>query len=224
MSTRPGPPHPTVCHQTLWYSRCYTLFRALQASMPDEKAAEQLPRARPPNGRPSVASAIHEIKNPLDSLLNLLYLLEPEATLTEKGHHYLALARDEVRRISQIAQDTLSPKKVTAKQEQANVRQLLATVLDFYKQRFEKSGITVETRWSGDKNIPAYTAPLRQLFSNLLLNAIDAMPEGGKLYARVHVGHEWDGQLRDGMRVTIADNGCGIPNPLVSQLFRVTFS
>src|SRR5438874_10608911 len=94
------------------------------------------------------AAAAHEIKNPLDSLLNLLYLLEPEATLTEKGHHYLSLAQEEVRRISQIADEMLAQHKVVVMPEKANVGQLLAAVLDFYKQRFEESGIAVETRYS----------------------------------------------------------------------------
>jgi signal transduction histidine kinase len=57
------------------------------------------------------AKIAHEIRNPLDSLLNLLYLIETEATLTPTGHHYLSLAQEEVRRISQIAGEILNQQR-----------------------------------------------------------------------------------------------------------------
>src|SRR5439155_5254915 len=133
----------------------------------------------------------HEINNPLDSLLNLLYLLEPEATLTSKGRHYLTLAQEEVRRVSLIARETLNQEKVVAMPERTNVGELFAAVLDFYKERLDSSGIMVQTRYSCDGNIPVYAGPLRQVFSNLLLNAVESMPKGGKIQARVSAGHEW---------------------------------
>ena len=53
------------------------------------------------------ASLAHEINNPIESLLNLLYLMRSESTLTEKGHGYLVLAEEEVQRVSQIAHAAL---------------------------------------------------------------------------------------------------------------------
>ena len=108
--------------------------------------------------------------------------------------------------------------------EKANVSELLAAVLDFYKQRFEESGIAVETRYSSEDTIPVCTAQLRQVFSNLVLNAMEAMPEGGKIQARVCWGQEWSGQQRRGLRVTVADNGSGIPKSIQSQIFQRFFS
>jgi signal transduction histidine kinase len=170
------------------------------------------------------ASAAHEINNPLDSLLNLLYLIEAEAKLTEKGRHYLALAKEEVRRISQIAHETLDKNRVVVMREAKNVGELLASVLEFYKQRFDSSGISVQTRYSCKDNIPVYTEHLRRVFSNILLNAVEAMPEGGKIQARVSAGHEWSGQERRGVRVTVADNGSGIASNVLPQLFERPFT
>src|SRR5690349_18731956 len=170
------------------------------------------------------ASAAHEIKNPLDSLLNLLYLLEGEATLTDNGQRYLTLAKEEVRRVSQIAHETLDKSKVLLMPERTNVGELFAAVLDFYKQRLDSAGVTVQTRYSCGEKIRVYAGQLRQALSNLLLNAVEALPEGGKIQARVSAGREWSGKKRRGVRVTIADNGSGIPSTMVQEIFQRFFT
>lgn len=181
-------------------------------------------KTRPRDDSSSSASAAHEIKNPLDSLLNLLYLLEAEATLTKKGRTYLALAKEEVSRLSQIALAMLGQAKPFTVKEKTHVGKLLTTVVEFYKQRFEGERITVQTRCSSGVTIATYAAQLRQVFSNLLLNAAEAMPEGGKIQARVSGGHEWRGKQRRGVRITIADNGCGVPGSLLPQIFQEGFT
>jgi signal transduction histidine kinase len=65
---------------------------------------------------------------------------------------------------------------------------------------------------------------LRQVFSNLLLNAVESMPKGGKIQARVSSGHEWSGQERQGVRVTVADNGSGIPAGVLPRIFQRFFT
>ena len=185
---------------------------------------EGQPEAKPHDVTTSSASAAHEIKNPLDSLLNLLYLLEAEATLTRKGRTYLALAKEEVSRLSQIAQAMLGQAKPFTVKEKTNVGKLFATVVEFYKQRFEGERITVQTQYSSDVTIATYAAQLRQVFSNLLLNAAEAMPDGGRIQARVSEGHEWCGQQRRGVRITIADDGCGVPGSLLPQIFQEGFT
>jgi signal transduction histidine kinase len=180
-------------------------------------------RARPPRPRGLSASAAHEINNPLDSLLNLLYLLESEP-LTQKGRYHLTLAEEEVRRISQIARESLEQNKVVAMPERIDAGELLATVLNFFKERLKSSGIVVKARYSGHGRIRAYAGPLRQAFSNLLLNAMEAMPQGGTIHAKVYAGHEWCGKQRRGTRVTIADNGSGIHKANIPEIFQRFFT
>ena len=165
------------------------------------------------------ATVAHEISNPLETLRNILYLLEPEAALTEKGRHYLKLAQQELDRISQIAHEALHNLRDTAAPPRpANVPGLLRSVLDFYKPRFESRGISLRTRFCHDGELAVNAGPLRQVFSNLLLNSVDAMPQGGRLHARVARARERAGQRRCGLRVTFADTGSGIP---ASKLPRV---
>jgi CheY-like chemotaxis protein len=173
-----------------------------------------------------VATMAHEINNPLDSLLNLLYLLDGEAALTEKGAHYLATARDEVQRISLIAHSALDGFRDTAGPKETSVPKLVGTVVDFYNSRLEGRGISFTTRYCPDPEgvLSVYSSPLRQVFSNLIVNAAHAMPHGGKIHARVSMTHEWSGQERSGLRITFADNGCGIPEANQQQIWEPFFS
>ena len=189
-----------------------------------DRAEERLEaRARPPRPNALSASAAHEINNPLDSLLNLLYLLESEP-LTPKGRYRLALAEEEVRRISQIARESLGQHKVVAMPERTDVGELLAGVFDFLRERLKSSGVVVTARYSAHGTIRAYAGQLRQAFSNLLLNAIEAMPQGGTIHAKVYAGHEWHGKQRRGIRVTIADNGCGMSKAQLPEMFQRFFT
>lgn len=170
------------------------------------------------------ASLAHEINNPLDSVLNLLYLIKGEATLTDKGHRYLRLAEEEVRQASHITHAALHYFREFATPEETNIPKLVSSVIDVYRSRFEERGIAVNTRYSLGGDIFAYSGPLRQVFANLLLNAVAAMPQGGRLHARARRLREWSGKHRRGLRVTIADNGCGISTENLQNIFEPFFS
>ena len=170
------------------------------------------------------ASLAHEINNPLDSVLNLLYLVESESTLTEQGHLYLTQAEEEVQRIAQIAHSALDYFRDFATLKRTSVPRLMDSVIEIYKSRFEARAIGVNTRYCLDGELAVYSGPLRQVFSNLLLNAVDAMPKGGRLYVRATAHHEWRGQQRRGLRVTIADNGCGIAAKNLDEIFEPFFT
>ncbi|HET9181691.1 MAG TPA: HAMP domain-containing sensor histidine kinase [Candidatus Angelobacter sp.] len=156
------------------------------------------------------ASLAHEINNPLDSLLSLLSLMEHEATFTRKGHDYLIMAQQEVHRISQVAYSMLHDSQEMKIQSKTNVPQLLRSTVDFYLPRFAGKGISVNSRYCQEGELGVFPGPLRQVFSNLLLNAAAAMPRGGRIQVRVSPAREWRGQRRRGLRVTFADNGSGI--------------
>jgi signal transduction histidine kinase len=169
------------------------------------------------------ASLAHEINNPLDSVLNLLYLAKAES-MTEKGRGYLTLAEEEVQRVSQIAHQALDSLRDSEAPKDTDVSKLIDSVIDLYRSRFELRGISVNTRYYSHRDIPVYSGLLRQVFSNLLLNAAAAMPKGGQLLARTSDCQERSGERRHGLRVTFADNGCGIARENLDEVFEPFFT
>jgi signal transduction histidine kinase len=179
---------------------------------------------RPPpaeNGN-GISSLAHEINNPLAALHQLHYLIEKEGTLKEKGRQYLALAQDEVQRISQILHAAMELRD-SGVPEKTDVAELLSSVLSFYQSRFESQSISVNTRCRGSAHILCYPHQLRQMCANLLLNAADAMPSGGRIYARLAPAHEWKDH-RPGLRLTFADTGTGIPAKNMSRIWDPFFT
>lgn len=171
-----------------------------------------------------VAVVAHEINNPLEAILNLLYLLDTEPNLTEEGRHRLKLAQDEGRRISRITQSAMNAMLDAAILEEVDLAVLLDSVVDFYRSRFELQNISVESRYRSGVTQSVYVGPLRRMFSNLLLNAADAMPKGGRLRVRVAAHYDYVTGRRHGIRLTFADNGSGIASADMTSIMKPFFT
>ena len=172
-----------------------------------------------------VASLAHEFNNPLDSLQNLLFLIEPEASFTPKGREYLLLAHDELHRLSQITHRVMSEVGTTLNPQYIDIPGLLRSVVEFYRSRFAAHGISIHARYSLPEELSVHPGSVRQMFSNVLLNAADAMSNGGRMHVRICKCQEWSGLMRRGLRVTFADNGRGIAVddlPKITQPFFTT--
>jgi signal transduction histidine kinase len=180
-------------------------------------------RPPPPENGNGISSLAHEINNPLEALHQLHYLIEKEGTLREKGRQYLAMARDEVQRISKILHAAMELRD-SGDPEDTDVKELLRSVLNFYKSRFASQNISVNTRSSTAAHLSAYPHQLRQMCANLLLNAADAMPAGGKIYARIAPAHEWKDDHRRGLRLTFADTGSGIAAKNLARIWDPFFT
>jgi signal transduction histidine kinase len=166
----------------------------------------------------SLTSALHEINNPLESLLNLLYLVEADPGISRGSLDHLKMAQMEVMRVSKIAQAAMKrgPRREIA--ESTDVAALLSSVLELHKPKFDRHHVSASTRNDDDSIAVIYPEQMRQVFSNLLLNAIDAMPKGGKVFARISKTQEWCGKERSGLRITIADTGTGIAADILSRV------
>src|SRR6266849_8549684 len=134
------------------------------------------------------AAIAHEIKNPLEALTNLVYLARRDAAGRDE---YLRLAEQEIGRLDSIAQQALGFVREGASPEALDTGKIIEEVLQLYMRKVQGNGITVDKHSGEDLEIFGYPGELRQLFSNLLLNAMDAMRDGGRLRLRVVRAHEW---------------------------------
>jgi PAS domain S-box-containing protein len=162
------------------------------------------------------AAIAHEIRNPLEALINLVYLARRDANGRDE---YLRLAEQEIGRLDSIAQQALGFVRESAAPERLDAAKLLDEVVQLYLRKLQQNRVTVEKQTDSDVQILGFPGELRQLFSNLILNALDAMKDGGRLRLRVVRTHEWSGEQRPGVRVTVADTGSGIPALALPHIF-----
>jgi signal transduction histidine kinase len=153
------------------------------------------------------AAIAHEINNPLEAITNLLYLARRDPA---RADQHLEMAEREVERIADIAQQTLGYVRDFSDARPVKVSLALEEVLQLYTLKLNSKKIQTKKEFDGACEVLGFDGELRQLFSNLIVNAADAMQEGGCLRLRVAPVHEWSGDHRPGVRVIFADNGSGI--------------
>ena len=165
------------------------------------------------------ASIAHEINNPLESVTNLLYLAERTEDRA-RTKTYIQMAERELRRVSVIANQTLRFHKQSSSPQEISGDQLIESVISLFQSRFVNSGIRVEERKRARLAVRCFEGEIRQVLSNLVSNAIDAMQPlgGGRLLLRSHTGREWT-TGRPGLVITVADTGSGMPASVASRIF-----
>ena len=144
------------------------------------RASERLAQA----GRLS-ATIAHEIRNPLDTVSNLIYLLRHEQEASAASNQYLEMASDELARIAQITGQLLTFHREARSPVEVDLADVIQSVLVLHAPQIRRGHIKVEQRLDADRPVRGFPGELRQVFSNLVGNAIDAMPQGGKLILHV---------------------------------------
>jgi PAS domain S-box-containing protein len=168
------------------------------------------------------ATVAHEINNPLEAVTNLVYLTRRDLQNTERAEAHLALAGRELDRVAHIARQTLGFYRDTSSPVRFNVSRAIDDLLVLYEKRFEARNIKITKQYRGEIEITALAGEVRQALSNIITNAIDAMPEGGALVIRVSPA--WNNSGVPGVRITILDTGSGIARQHRKNLFQPFFT
>jgi PAS domain S-box-containing protein len=167
------------------------------------------------------ATIAHEINNPLEAIGNLLYLAHRDKS---KADEYLSMAERELARVAGIAQQTLGLVRDPASVAPVDVGAIVDEVLNLHARQLRVKEIEVRTRYDRTAQIHGFSGEIRQVFSNLIGNAIEALPQRGSLRVRVQDWQEPSNAQRPGVRVTIADNGSGITRESMSHIFEPFFT
>jgi signal transduction histidine kinase len=191
----------------------------------ENKRAEQvLLQSEKLNAVGRLASSIaHEINNPLEAITNLIYLAQQSADNPE-SKEYLRAAEIELRRVSVIANQTLRFYRQPTSARAVTGKELIDITLPLYQGRLLNSQIRVERRDRTDIAVVCFDGEIRQVLSNLVANAIDAIgARGGRLIVRSRRGTDWK-TGRKGMVITVADTGSGMSAYTLSKIFEPFFT
>jgi PAS domain S-box-containing protein len=170
------------------------------------------------------ASIAHEINNPLEAVTNCLYLMS-QMPLHESAKQFLDLAQRELDRVVHITTQTLRFYRQSTRPIETDIHELFETVIALYEGRLRSHSITVERRYGKIPLIVAYDGEIRQVLSNLVGNAVDAMAQqdNGRVIVRTALAHDWKTN-REGVTITLADTGSGMDEITTAHLFEPFFS
>jgi PAS domain S-box-containing protein len=167
------------------------------------------------------ATVAHEINNPLESVMNLIYLARKRGHADEKLERYLSTAENELERVSQIARQTLGYYREVGTPVELSMTDLLQNVLTVYSSKISATQINVETNFAAKEKILVNKGEMLQIFSNIIANSIDSMPRGETLCVASQ-NRVRNGQA--GIVISISDTGKEISLETLKKVFDPFFT
>ncbi len=166
------------------------------------------------------ATIAHEINNPLEAVTNLIYLVKTDPTVPPVAQHLLETADQELARVAQIAQQTLGFYRDTTRPVEIDLEDLLENVLALFQRKLMYKKIDYTLDLEPNLRVYGLQGELRQVFSNLVVNAIDA-----SLHGRITIrGRHRTINGVPGVSVLVCDEGSGIPAAIRERLFSPFFT
>ncbi len=162
------------------------------------------------------ATVAHEINNPLESVLNFVYLARRNTPSHEQAHGYLLSAESELDRVAQIIRRVLGYYSEAGRRDEVFLHEILAEALAVYQAQLHAGGIAVDCRYEDHHRIAVNWYEFAQVFSTLLADSIQVLPRGGSLYVTVadHRSAE-----HDGIQVLVRLRAPGIEREVLDRAF-----
>jgi two-component system, NtrC family, sensor kinase len=166
----------------------------------------------------------HEINNPLEAITNLVYLLQGSLEKPEVARRYLESTAAELARVSRIARQILAFNRESSSPVEIRIGELVDDVLALNNRAVVDKNLHIRKNWNTSLQIEGFPAQLRQVFSNLVRNAIEASFPDGEIRINISPTSLGRDLTRRAVRVTVADQGIGIPPENMKRIFDAFFT
>lgn len=167
------------------------------------------------------AAVAHEINNPLESLINLIFLARMNSPSEGKAYAHLRTAEQELERVAHIARQTLGYYRDTGLPAEVHLHELIENVLTVYGAKLLANDIRVEAQFNDMQKVTVSRGELVQVFSNIITNAIDAMHGGGIINITTR---KITSPRGEGIQTVIRDSGVGIRQEYLEKIFEPFFT
>ena len=169
------------------------------------------------------ATIAHEINNPLEAVTNLVFLAQ-HGSSADDTKAFLEQAQQELARVALLTKQTLGFYRENKGARELNLGELVMPLVSVFSARARNKQISIDTEFRQNPTLVGIPGEIRQLFANLLNNSIDAVSDRGRIFIRVSETQEYRGVQRRGVRLTVCDNGPGIPAEIRRKLFEPFFT
>jgi signal transduction histidine kinase len=160
---------------------------------------------------------MHEIRNPLEALNNLLYLGLETADEPEAVRRYIRLAQEQAVTLSEITSSILGYARPSPSKRSTCLVALVEAALRIHRKELERKTIHLVKDMPDGLSAEVHGGQILQVVSNLVANALDALPIDGTLCIRLR-------RRRSEAHLVVADNGHGIPKSIFAHIFEPFFT
>jgi signal transduction histidine kinase len=160
---------------------------------------------------------MHEIRNPLEALGNLVFLAREDANSSAKLQHYMRLAEEQLSTLNQLVSHTLSFARFSVHPKMMNLVAIAEAALRIHQRTIDSKKIHLVKDLPDSLTVKVYAPEMLQVISNLLMNALDALPDKGVLCLRLR-------KDQSEIHLLVADNGHGIPPEHQKDIFKPFFT
>ncbi len=160
---------------------------------------------------------IHDVRNPLEALRNLTYLMTVESENPEKVRKYAALADEQIAIVVDLVDSTLGFAKEPTTRKPTDLVQLAEAALRIHQRTIDGKGIHLIKDLPHEVVLPVHSGEILQVISNFIANSLDALPLNGTLSLRLR-------KRTNGIHLLVADNGHGIPYAYAGDIFEPFFT
>ncbi len=188
----------------------------LQAQLEAATSALQRSEQRSAAGRLAL-EVMHEVRGPLEALGYFVYLTLEESVSPGQVRRYMHFAEEQLATLNNLASRTLGFAKSSAHPQPIQLALIAESALRIHQRAIDNKAIHLIKDLPESLVAEVHCGEILQVISNVIVNAVDSLPEKGTLSLRLR-------KHRDEMHITIADNGHGIPRENLGQIFHPFFT